>query len=88
MGAYGFAIRKAIKRANGCDCRNPAFGPALPPVGTWWPNMVRHTFATMVRKDPGLEAAQVMLGHARASTTEIYGERDESLAVSVAGIVG
>ena len=51
-------------------------------------NRIRHTFATMVRKGHGLEAAQVLLGHARADTTQIYGERDESLAVSVAGKIG
>jgi site-specific recombinase XerD len=36
---------------------------------------LRHTFATRVRKEHGLEAAQVLLGHSKADTTQIYAER-------------
>ena len=54
----------------------------------WSPNQLRHAFATEVRKSKGLEAAQVALGHARADVTEIYAERDLSLAVEVAKAVG
>src|SRR5438552_3366231 len=32
----------------------------------WHPYQIRHSFATRVRKQHGLEAAQVLLGHARA----------------------
>ena len=32
----------------------------------WHPNQLRHTHGTRVRKEYGLEAAQVVLGHARA----------------------
>lgn len=54
----------------------------------WHPNQVRHTFATKVRKQHGLEAAQVLLGHTRADVTQVYAERDEQLAASVAAMVG
>lgn len=54
----------------------------------WHPNQLRHTFATKVRKAEGLEAAQVMLGHARADVTQVYAERNESLAVAVASRIG
>jgi integrase len=47
-------------------------------------NRIRHTFATKIRHEHGLEAAQVLLGHSTAKTTEIYAERDLALASKVA----
>jgi site-specific recombinase XerC len=49
---------------------------------------LRHSFATAIRKEHGLEAAQVLLGHARADVTQVYAERDEELAARVAEQVG
>jgi len=54
----------------------------------WSPNRLRHSAGTEIRKRFGLEAAQVALGHAKATTTEIYAERDYSLAARVAKEVG
>ena len=54
----------------------------------WHPNQLRHSFATRVRKEHGLEAAQVLLGHSRADVTQIYAERNEELAGSVAARIG
>ncbi len=54
----------------------------------WHPNQLRHAFATKVRRAHGLEAAQVLLGHSRADVTEIYAERDDSLAGAVATALG
>jgi integrase len=54
----------------------------------WHPNQLRHTFATRVRKDHGLEAAQVLLGHSRADVTQVYAERNEELAAVVAAKIG
>lgn len=56
----------------------------------WHPNQLRHSFATKVRKMPGggLEAAQVLLGHARADVTQIYAEKNEALAAEVAAKIG
>ena len=54
----------------------------------WHPNQLRHLFATVVRKEHGLEAAQVLLGHARADVTQVYAERNEELAARVAEQVG
>lgn len=42
----------------------------------WSPNQLRHTAATEIRAAFGLEAAQVVLGHSNANTTEIYAEVD------------
>jgi integrase len=57
-------------------------------VPHWHPNQLRHTHATEVRRRFGLEAAQVMLGHARADVTQVYAERDLALATKVAAEMG
>jgi integrase len=44
-------------------------------VEPWHPNRIRHTFATEVRRDCGIEAAQLLLGHSEPGTTLIYAER-------------
>jgi integrase len=54
----------------------------------WSPNRLRHAAATEIRSRFGLEAAQVTLGHAAADVTQIYAERDMTLAVRVAREVG
>ena len=54
----------------------------------WAPNQLRHTFATLIRKNHGLEAAQVLLGHSEADTTQIYAERDAAKAEAVMLQVG
>ena len=50
--------------------------------------MLRHSFATRVRESHGLDAAQAVLGHATARTTEIYAERVGGLAKRVTEDVG
>ncbi len=57
-------------------------------VPVWSPNQLRHTAATMIRAKYGLEAAQAVLGHARADVTQVYAERDLSRAVEVMREVG
>src|SRR5262249_3906996 len=52
------------------------------------PNRIRHSFGTRVRHDFGLEAAQVLLGHSKADVTQLYAERNLSLAVEVAKKIG
>lgn len=49
----------------------------------WHPHQLRHTAATEIRRTFGIEAAQVVLGHANISTTEIYAEKDRELAAHV-----
>jgi integrase len=57
-------------------------------VPAWGPNRLRHSFATEIRKRFGIEPVQSLLGHARLNTSEIYAERDMSLALRIAGEVG
>jgi len=57
-------------------------------IPKWTPNQLRHSAATAIRKQYGLEAAQVMCGHQSADITQVYAERDLALARKVAGEVG
>lgn len=54
----------------------------------WSPNQLRHTRGTEIRKQFGLEAAQVILGHAVADVTQIYAERDADKAREVVRKIG
>jgi integrase len=89
------AYRRAIHRA--CDkafqapddiADDPMKHKAWRSEHRWSPNQLRHTAATEIRKRFGLEASQVALGHARADVTQIYAERDHSLAARVAQEAG
>lgn len=57
-------------------------------VPAWTPHRLRHNAATTFRAEFGLEAAQVMLGHQKASVTEIYAEKSEQLALEIASKIG
>lgn len=54
----------------------------------WSPNRLRHNAATFLRKQFGIEAARVVLGHSSAAVTEIYAEQDFSKAANIMGEVG
>lgn len=54
----------------------------------WFPYQLRHSRATDVRKQYGLEGAQVILGHQSADITQVYAERDLALAIRIARETG
>jgi integrase len=54
----------------------------------WFPNQLRHTAGTEIRRRFGLEAAQTVLGHSKADVTQVYAERDRALAARVAKKIG
>jgi integrase len=55
----------------------------------WHPHQLRHTAATRIRREFGLEAAQLVLGHASAAITDaVYAERDLSKVADVIRRVG
>jgi integrase len=57
-------------------------------IPRWTPNQLRHSVATNVRRRFGLEAVQVVLGHAKADVSQIYAERDMGLAERIMREVG
>jgi integrase len=54
----------------------------------WHPHQLRHNAATRLRKEFGLEAAQVILGHKTLAVTEIYAEKNVEAAKKIMGEVG
>lgn len=50
-------------------------------IDSWSPNQLRHTAATNIRKEFGLEAACAVLGHSSVKVTEIYAEIDKATAM-------
>lgn len=55
---------------------------------SWHPHQLRHTAATRLRKEYGLEAAQVILGHRTLTVTQIYAEKNVEAARRIMGEVG
>jgi integrase len=54
----------------------------------WHPNQLRHTAATRIRRECGIETARIQLGHTRAFTTEIYAEADRLKAMEAMARLG
>jgi integrase len=48
----------------------------------WHPHQLRHSAATQLRKQFGLEVTRVILGHSSSAVTEVYAEADREKAVS------
>lgn len=71
--SYNRAIARACSRAG------------LP---KWAPNQLRHAAATETRRKYGLEAAQALLGQRRIEVTQIYAQRRDDLAGTVAAEIG
>ena len=57
-------------------------------VSKWTPHRLRHNAATELRKQFGIEAARLVLGHAKAAVTELYAEIDRERAKQIVGDVG
>jgi integrase len=53
-------------------------------IPEWSPLQIRHTTATAIRAEHGLEAAQVILGHKNCDVTQVYAETSQKLAKNVA----
>lgn len=71
--SYRRAIERAAKKAG---------------VGHWFPNQLRHTVGTEVRKLFGIEASQTRLGHKSLNVTQVYAERNLRLSRDVAHQTG
>ena len=94
-GSYRRSIERAVDAIN--RKRREEAGKATKTMGVkvepsllpeWTPNQLRHSAATEIRKQFGLEAAQVTLGHSQADVTQIYAERDMGLAAEIMRKIG
>jgi len=87
--SYRRAVARAVEKANKARTEEAAdMGVEASLLPHWHPNQLRHSAATEIRRKYGLEAAQVLLGHAKADVTQVYAERDSRLAVEVAKKIG
>jgi integrase len=88
--SYRRAIHRAVEKANQerCEWNTKHPGQRVPLLEKWSPNRLRHSAGTEVRRQFGLEAAQVVLGHALADVTQVYAERDFQLARDVVKQIG
>lgn len=77
-GAYTTgSYRRAIARG----CRKAC-------IPAWHPHQLRHNAATTLRREYGVEGAQLILGHSRADVTQLYAEVNAAKAVEIIGKVG
>lgn len=75
-----------IRRATASNAMKAACAElGLPRFTAHW---LRHTAATRIREEFGLDAAQVILGHAHADVTQIYADLNDEKAVQVARDAG
>lgn len=70
---YGRALRFACHKAG---------------IPAWHSHQLRHSAATLIRKEFGLEAARVILGHSGLKITEVYAEIDRDKAIEVMAQIG
>jgi integrase len=71
--SYYRAIRDACRRAG---------------VPRWHPHQLRHSSATRLRSEFGLEVARIILGHTSSAVTETYAEADHDKAIDIMSRVG
>jgi integrase len=81
--SYRRAVTYAVQKANRLRAKSDQ-----PPLPNWFPLQLRHSRATEIRRQFGIEAAQVSLGHSRADVTQVYAERNERLASEIAAKIG
>jgi len=93
--AYRRAIERAIGKANRrtrADLKRrrvtdpDAIQAALIPH--WTPHQLRHTAATRIRREMGLDAARALLGHRSLAIADTYAELDQALAAKAASQFG
>ena len=72
-GRLGHAVGRACERAG---------------IDHWHPHQLRHAAATELRREIGIEAARVVLGHRSPVMTEVYAEVDRQKAAAAMAKLG
>lgn len=87
--SYGRAVRYACAKAFPIPEGSSKEEARAWRLSWWWaPNRLRHTAATKLRREHGLEAAQVLLGHSTADVTQIYAEANQEKGKAIAARTG
>ena len=90
------SYRRAIQRAcDGADAKAKADSikagnepTAERVVPRWHPHQLRHNFATMIRRQYGIETARILLGHRSTAVTELYAEVDRGRVREIVSKIG
>lgn len=89
VAAYANAVEWGVRKANAAIAkRNAATGETTLLLPHWHPHQLRHSAATAIRREFGLEVAKAVLGHATLQAAQIYAERDNTRAREVALAIG
>jgi integrase len=89
VGSYALAIARAcVKADEHAHHQNPEIPADQIIVPHWHPHQLRHTKATQIRRDAGLDAARAVLGHRSPQVTEVYAEIDTAKAAEVMAKLG
>jgi integrase len=87
--SYARAIARACERADeAAHKQDPTIPDVQTIIPTWTPNQLRHTRATQLRREHGLELTKLVLGHKSIETSLIYAERDLEAASAVMEKIG
>jgi integrase len=83
------AVAYGIQRANRqAERLAEAEGRKAVPIPDWHPNQLRHSAATRLRREFGLDVARAVLGHSSPVVTEVYAELDGAKAAEAMEKVG
>jgi integrase len=89
VGSYEHAIAQACKKADARAHQDHSeIAKKQNLVPHWHPNQLRHSKATEIRREAGLDAARAVLGHRSPAVTEIYAEIDLGRAMDVMAKLG
>lgn len=90
------SFRRAIQRA--CDLADAKAKALLINSGKeaggeriiprWHPHQLRHNYATMIRRQYGIETARILLGHRSTAVTELYAEVDRGRVREIVSKIG
>jgi integrase len=81
--SYAVAVMRGVEAANrarACAaCKEKGAGDRCEKcqataIPHWHPHQLRHTKATEIRREAGLDAARAVLGHRSPKVTEVYAE--------------
>lgn len=80
--SYTRAIREGVRKANRVR------DPKSPEIPHWSAHQLRHSAATRLRREFGLDTARTVLGHTSPAVTQIYAEQDQAKAAEAMGKSG
>jgi integrase len=80
--SYNRAVREGIAKAN------RARKEGEPEIPHWSVHQLRHSAATRLRREFGLDVARAVLGHSSPVVTEVYAEMDRAKAAEAMGKIG